>query len=144
MTANWGISSPETELPPFADNILGAIAIVASAPNTVGVPFGPFGSTFVNSGGGGSAGQCLGDACCDPTSIPGYTVTTENNLLGSITHNQVLLAPGTAVSVSFGITETAFSDNAGGDPTNLVYLQTQCGALVGNGTGGGICNCPIE
>jgi len=42
------------------------------------------------------------------------------------------------------ITETALSDDAGGDPTNLTYLQEQCGALVGNGTGGGICNCPTE
>ena len=29
-------------------------------------------------------------------------------------------------------------------PTNLNYLQAQCGALVGNGTGGGLCNCPAE
>jgi len=43
-----------------------------------------------------------------------------------------------------GITETALSDDAGGDPTNLTYLQERCGALVGNGTGGGICNCPTE
>ncbi len=148
LTANWGINSPETSTVPFADNILGSIAIVASAPNTIGVPFGPFGSTFVNTGGGGAAGQCLGASCCDPTNTPGYSVTTASNLLGSITHNQAVVRPTddpiTDASVTFGLTEIALSDDAGGDPTNLIYLQNQCGALIGNGTGGGICNCPLE
>ena len=40
--------------------------------------------------------------------------------------------------------KSPLSDDAGGDPTNLIYLQEQCGAIVGNGTGGGICNCPTE
>jgi hypothetical protein len=26
------------------------------------------------------------------------------------------------------MTETSLSDDAGGDPTNLIYLQEQCGA----------------
>jgi hypothetical protein len=148
LTSNWGLSSPKDATLPFADNILGAIAIVASAPNTVGVLFGPFGSSFVNTGGGGPAGQCLGTACCDPTNVPGYSVTTADNLLGSITHNQFVVRPTddpiTINSLTFGLTETALSDDAGGDPTNLVYLQSQCGALIGNGTGGGTCNCPLE
>jgi len=41
-------------------------------------------------------------------------------------------------------TKIGFSDDAGGDPTHLIYQQNQCGAIVGNGTGSGICNCPIE
>jgi hypothetical protein len=28
--------------------------------------------------------------------------------------------------------------------TNLIYLQNQCGAIVGNGAGRGICTCPTE
>ena len=83
---------------------------------------------------------------CDPTNVPGYSVTTSSNLLGSVTRNQFVETPsGTSeLFVAFGITETALSDDAAGDPTNLIYLQEQCGAIVGNGTGGGICNCPTE
>ena len=100
-----------------------------------------------------NASKCLGQsgACnggCDPTNVPGYSVTTANNLLGSITHNQLVDArtpsnPNLEATI-VGITEVALSDDGGGDPTNLIYLQNQCGALVGNGTGGGICNCPTE
>jgi Ice-binding-like len=69
-------------------------------------------------------------------------VTALNNLLGSITHNQAVQAgPLNFNSAILGLTEIALSDDAGGDPTNLTYLQEQCGALVGNGSGGGICNC---
>ena len=138
LNSNWGLNN--------GSEGNGAIAIVAAAPNTIGVPFGPFGLSFVNTGGGGPAGQCLGTACCDPTNVPGYSVTTASNLLGSITHGQEVAQPNgtTDPGVAFGITETALSDDAGGDPTNLIYLQTQCGALVGNGTGGGVCNCPFE
>lgn len=126
----------------------GAIAIVASAPNTVGALFG---SRISNTGGGGPAGQCLGLACCDPTNVPGYSMTTASNLLGSVTHQQAVYQgcpdgdPICKVRIrSQEIAETALSDDAGGDPTDSIYLQTQCGALVRNGTGGGICNCPIE
>ena len=66
-----------------------------------------------------------------------------SNLLGSITHNQEL-GPEIEMRLTLGITETPLSDDGGGDPTNLVYLQEQCGALIGNDTGGGICNCPTE
>ena len=38
----------------------------------------------------------------------------------------------------------ALVDDAGGDPTNLVYLQSQCGALIGNGSGGGVCDCTVQ
>lgn len=139
LNSNWGLNQ--------GTEFNGAIAIVASAPNTVGVPFGSFGSSFVNTGGGGSAGQCLGTACCDPTNVPGYSVSATNNLLGSITHGQAVAQPSGStepLTVVSGITETPLSDDAGGDPTNLIYLQTQCGALVGNGSGGGVCNCPVE
>jgi len=128
LTSNWGLQDVE---PTFFEDTLGSIAIVAAAPNA--------GSCT------GQSGACHGG--CDPTNVPGYSVTTANNLLGSVTHNQgvlVRLINTTLAAVEFGVTETALSDDAGGDPSNLTYLQAQCGALVGNGTGGGICNCPIE
>lgn len=87
LTSDWAVSGG----PEAGDHLNGTVAVVASAPNTIGIPFGPFGSTFVNTGGGGPAGQCLGTACCDPTNQPGYSITTTNNLLGSITHNQIVV-----------------------------------------------------
>jgi hypothetical protein len=102
---------------------------------------------------------------CDPTNVPGYSVTTSTNLLGSATGDRITCKTlGSASPLGFSgvhqnfvlngalgkficqdnITETALSDDAGGDPTNLNYLQEQCGAIVGNGTGGGICTCPTE
>ncbi len=53
-------------------------------------------------------------------------MTTTSNLLGSITHDQAVVENfvGTDVRATFGITEVAFSDDAGGDLTNLTYLQT--------------------
>jgi hypothetical protein len=133
LTANWGIQSPLVSAQDEAgtDNSNGSIAIVAAAPNALPT--------------------CTGqsDACnggCDPTNVPGYSVTTSSNLLGSITHNQEAGREiGTSLDgLTFGLTEIALSDDGGGDQTNLIYLQNQCGALVGNGTGGGICNCPVE
>ena len=70
---------------------------------------------------------------------------TSNNLLGTVTHNQQVEAngvPGTGFST--GLTEVGLSDNQAGDPTNLVYLRNQCGAIVSNSSGGGICNCSTE
>ena len=131
LTANWGIQSPQTNNLSGRDNSNGSIAIVAVAPNVL-------------PGCTGQSAAC--NAGCDPTNLPGYSVTTASNLLGSITHNQVVgrQIGDSKEGLTPGITETALSDDAGGDPTNLIYLQTQCGALVGNGTGGGICTCPTE
>ena len=138
LTSDWSINGPQG-----SQHGNGAIAIVASAPNTIGAPIG--GSSFINTGGGGRAGQCLGAACCDPTNTPGYSVTTTANLLGSITHNQIVqFGPTTSIEGFSGITEVGLADDAGGDQTNLVYLQSQCGALVGNGSGGGICDCTVQ
>ena len=137
LTSNWALRGG-TE---GGDHGNGAIATVAAAQN-VAVSFVP----------GLSNGQgCANDdlACnggCDPTNIPGYSVTTANNLLGSITHNQEGVgsdSPTTVVVVT-GVTETVLSDDGGGDSINLIYLENQCGALVGNSSLGGICNCPIE
>ncbi len=119
LTSDWGLAASQE--PNSSSGAYGSVAFVAAAPNALPTCTG-------------QSGACNGG--CDPSNVPGYSVTTASNLLGSITHNQ-----GFGVST---ITEVALSDDSGGDPTNLTYLQTQCGALVGNGTGGGICNCPIE
>jgi hypothetical protein len=64
-------------------------------------------------------------------------VTTQNNLLACRTLSKKKDRNSVA-----GMAEISFNDDGGGDPTNLTYLQNQCGALVGNGTEGGICTCP--
>ncbi len=117
LTSDWALQNG----PEAGAHGNGAIAIVASAPNALACV--------------GQSGACNGG--CDPTNVPGYSVTTASNLLGSITHNS-------GVSHIGNITEIGLSDDGGGDPTNLVYLQSQCGALIGNGSSGGICNCPTE
>jgi hypothetical protein len=142
LTANWGgvgdVKQPTLDNP---INAYGAIAIVAAAVNPVLVASGP------NSNGQGCvSGQGLQcNSGCDPTNVPGYSVTTANNLLGSITHNQGIQAgPPDGFDLASGLTETPLADEGGGDLNNLSYLQAQCGAMVGNGTGGGICDCPTE
>jgi len=116
----------------------GAIAIVAAPLNLALLTFGsPSNSQFCTA--------TQGNTCnfgCDPTNHPGYSVTTANNLLGSITHNQVVAGPGSG-STS-GLTEVGLFDDAAGDPTNLTYLQNQCGAMTGNSTKAGACTCPAE
>lgn len=126
LTSNWGLSGGSEQ----GDHGNGSIAIIAASPNT----------TPLTPGGGHEAANCLGGVCCDPTNVPGYPVAVAggNNLVGSITHNQVIFP------ISGQITETPLSDDCHGEDVNLVYLQTQCGAIVGNGTHGAICNCPIE
>jgi hypothetical protein len=114
----------------------GAIAIVAAAPNRLPTGLGDDdgnGCSIRTSG--TERGACNNG--CDPGRTPGYTVPSAKNLLGSITHNQVV---GGARATS-GLTEEALFDDGGGDPNNLTYLQTQCSILVGNGSGGGVCNC---
>jgi hypothetical protein len=75
---------------------------------------------------------------CDPTQNPGYTVTTNNNLLGSRIYT---IGPGS--DVPQGLTEVALHDDGAGDPNNLTYLKTECGLLVGNGSGAAVCSCPV-
>jgi hypothetical protein len=134
LTANWSIGGP------IIDTSRGSIAITAAAPNAPLTCLG-------------QSGACNGG--CDPTNIPGYSLTAANNLLGSMTHNQFV--PNDLASFSQAVspetrrlrrnsdlTEASLFDDSSGDPNNVVYLQNQCGAIVGNGTGGGICTCPTE
>jgi Ice-binding-like/Bacterial Ig domain len=134
LTSNW---SP-TGGPEGGEHGNGAIAIVAAAQNPALLESG------TNSNGqsciSGQTGAC--NSGCDPTNTPGYVVNVNSNLLGSITHNQIVQAgPLSFNGAIAGLTEVAMFDDAGADPTNLTYLQNQCGALVGNGSGGGICSC---
>ena len=133
LTHNWAlVGGPEG-----GDHSTGAIAIIAAPqnPNLIGSS-------------GQTNGNCTAtqtSACnfgCDPTNQPGYSVTTDNNLLGTITHNQEV--QGDLAPITTGLTEVNLSDNGHGDPANLTYLQVQCGAIVSNGTQGGICSCPVE
>jgi hypothetical protein len=130
LTSNWALAGASDGADDFDPaNGLGAIAIVAATPNATPLCTG-------------NSGACNGG--CDPTNVPGYLVTIANNLLGSITHNQMVAGnplDGRAVS---GINEVSLYDDGGGDPVNSIYLQTQCGALIGNSSGAGVCNCPTE
>ena len=101
LTLNWGISGVEGR-----DNGNGSIAIVASAANVPYVKAGP------GSNGQfcpfGQSGACF--AGCDPTANPGYSVSSDFNLLGSIVHNQ-LVNTGTSTSVSLaGLTQVPLFD----------------------------------
>jgi hypothetical protein len=116
----------------------GVLAIVAANQNASLIAFPP----------GPTNGRgCIADesgACnfgCDPTNFPGYAVTTDANLLGSITHDQYLESNG---GTTAGSTEVGLFDDGHGDQANLTYLQIECGLLVGNSSGRGTCNCPVE
>ncbi len=132
LTSNWalagGFDGPDVFDP---TNGIGAIAIVAAAPNVISPTLCA-----------GSSNACHGG--CDPTNVPGYSVTLANNLLGSITHNQFVAGNPLDGQAHIGITEIRLSDDGPGDLNNLVYLENQCGALIGNSSGGGSCNCPTE
>lgn len=130
LIADWSLGGP------FGVTT-GSLAVAAASPNAPLTCLG-------------LSGACNGG--CDPTNIPGYSLTTGNNLLGSMTHNQFqaeIVAMGTAVpaapvQITTNITEAELSDDSAGDLNNATYLQNQCGAIIGNGSGGGICTCPVE
>jgi len=114
----------------------GAIAIVAA----------PINLDLLDTVSGTSNGQfCTNSqsaACnfgCDPTTT--YTVSTSANLLGSITHNQVV--ENNFGGSTSGLTEVGLFDDGSGDPNNIAYLQAECASNVGGDSGRAICKCPI-
>jgi hypothetical protein len=120
------------------DPNFGWVDVVATAPNTAVVP------QASGQSNGHGCGVDQSDACnqgCDPTSQPGYAVSSTNTLLGSSTRTQTVVTNTLGVSIT-GPTEIPLPINRTRDPNNLTYLQTQCGVLVGNGSGAGTCDCP--
>jgi hypothetical protein len=115
LISNWSAAHNDTGN--------GAIAIRSAVINDNGCQSFNFPGTLSPACNGG----------CDPTI--GYN--DEPTLLGSITHVQQIDSLSTVTEVSL------FGDGPG-DPTNNTYLISQCSALVGNGSGAGICNCPAE
>jgi hypothetical protein len=69
--------------------------------------------------------------------LPTQSYTATPTLNGWITHVQ------TVASIS-GLTEVIFTDNGDADPTEAAKLISICGAIVGNGSGAGICTCPTS
>jgi hypothetical protein len=115
----------------------GVLAIVAAPQSTALISFDPS-----DTNGKGCLGRMSG-ACnigCDPTNVPGYRTSADANLLGSIVKNQILTA-NSGGSIA-GLTETPLFGDAGGQPDTMLYLQQQCGAILGNVHTGGFCNCP--
>jgi hypothetical protein len=127
LTANWGASkfAPAT-------NRAGVIDILSSNPNLLNIEGGP---------------KCLAaDGCngsCDPTLVP-KGLTPTGGLKGFITHNNLILGssrvgPVTIFNVTPGLTEVPLADSGSPDSAEVTFLQTQCAAKVG--TGSGICDC---
>jgi len=114
LLTNWGTGSVAT-----GDGMVAVRAGVIN--NTKCTSFG-----FPNK----KSPACNGG--CDPST--GYDVN--GPLLGSITQ-AAKIGSGTSNVVELPL----FSDGAG-DTANNHYLVEQCTALVGNGSGTGICTCP--
>jgi len=119
------------------DPTLGWIDVVPAGENAA------FSSGSSNNQGcsAGQSGACNGG--CDPTSRPGYNLDPSDTLLGSISRSQFVTShnPG---NPTIGVTEVPLPIDRPRDPNNLTYEQTECGALVGNGSGAGSCHCPLE
>jgi hypothetical protein len=120
LTDDWAIFGG----PSAGEHQIGLIDVVSAAPNA------PTATGTDSNGQGCTADQTR--ACnsgCDPTNFPGYS--NAGQLKGYILHSLTPGSPEVPLAVA-------------GDPnsTTLNYLQNQCGALVGNGTGAGICTCP--
>jgi hypothetical protein len=123
LSQNWSIPGPNGG-PQF-----GMIEVVAAAPDalapvTVGV------NRLTNGQGCAATQSSACNGGCDPTNVPGYTAQREF-LKGYILHNQTP-----------GIPEVPLLDAGDGDLTTLVFLQVECGAVVVNSGGKGICTCP--
>lgn len=114
LLSNWGLAGGVAG----GDGIVVVRSAVINNRNCTSFGF-PFSSSPACNGG------------CDPST--GYSVN--GPLLGSITEAE-------QVDGATNILELPLFSNGSGDLTNNHYLISQCTALVGNGSGTGICNCP--
>jgi len=124
LTSDWAIFGG----PSHGERVVGLVEVVAAAPD---VPVSNKPGVSNGNGCGFATGIIPTQACnggCDPTNVPGYSTTRA--LKGYILHNLTPELP-----------EVPFADAGDPDSSTLNYLQEQCGALIGNGTGAGICNC---
>ena len=89
LTSDWGLQGGTED----GENAIGAIAVVATAPNGLGGP-------------------------CDPTNIPGYTVTNSSNLQGSVSGERVSCRTRGSYS-PLGFSETNLNFLTAGGPGQL-------------------------
>jgi hypothetical protein len=122
LTTNW-----VTPYPHDAGSVVNVVTAGHDTPITVS-----------GRGNGNGCSAAVTKACnagCDPT-LP-YSPADESLLGSATTVRQIGIAPPQ-------LTEVPISDDAANDPVNLHYMQTLCGALLANGSGLGVCNCPSE
>jgi hypothetical protein len=106
----------------------GVIQIVSALPNS-GSPVG----------GATAALEEIEDPC-----NPAVAYTPTANLNGWITHAQVIpVSPGSPTAIP-GITEVSLTDNGAADATEAAFLISECGDILSNGSGKGVCNCPTQ
>jgi hypothetical protein len=84
--------------------------------------------------------NATGKLPCDPAAA--YTPTA--NLNGWITHAQAILLSPSATTGIEGLTEVSLTDNGAADATEAAFLISECGDIVSNGSGKGVCNCPTQ
>ena len=122
LTTNW-----ETPYPHAAGSV---VNVVTAGPDTA--------VAVAGRGNGNGCESSATKACnsgCDP-SLP-YPAAAAG-LVGSVTTvRRVGLGPAQ-------LTEIPLSTDAAADPVNQHYMQSLCGAILANGSGLGICNCPTE
>jgi len=69
--------------------------------------------------------------------LPNQFYSPTPTLDGWVTHAQT-------ISAIASLTEVPLTDNGDADPTEGTFLINLCGAIIGNGSGSGVCNCPMS
>jgi hypothetical protein len=123
LTSKWVISQDDTNA--------GVIDIISAIPDqkTTNPPCS-------------SAAGCNGG--CDPTNLP--TIVPTPHLKGYLLHNQQLAVSaaglfGFRVGQSINLTEVPLADSGDPSPAELGFLQGECGKIIANGVGNGVCSC---
>ena len=137
MQACCGCPLTPAQLEDFSvnDNLLSNIIGVPSGTGAIAVRAQDVNNNNCNSFRNPGTTQAGCNSGCDPTNGPPSNL--DSNLLGSITHQQF-------VDGTSSLTEVPLFQNSGGEAQNNIYLIEECAALIGNGTGAGICHCPSE